>query len=292
MKKSPKETAATPDCIDVGGSIRQRQDDYSILRIRIPCGHVTAEQLPLLAKIAKKYGHGELHLTTRQGVEIPWVLSKNIPRAKKDLTSHGFTFGASGPRVRVITACPGNLVCRHGIIDAQEFGRELDSRYFGGEAPHKFKIAVSGCPNSCTKPRENDVGFAGMAEPGWNAPDCISCKKCLKICKERAITFVANKIKIDKRSCIQCGDCITVCPTKALVLKRSGLAVYAGGKMGRHPVLGHKIAEFVDTKTAFTLLDCCLEFYRREGKPRERLGETIQRVGLCTFKEEISVILQ
>ena len=60
--------------------------------------------------------------------------------------------------------------------------------------------------------------------------------------------------------------------------------------MGRHPVLGHKIAEFVDTNTAYAFLDRCLEFYRREGKPRERLGDTIKRVGLRTFKEETGMI--
>ncbi len=289
MKKMHEDLVTNPDSVDVGGSLPQRQTDFFILRIRIPCGHITAEQLPQLAKIAKKYGRGELHLTTRQGVEIPWIPSKNMARAKEEITSLGFTFGASGPRIRVITACPGNLICRHGIIDAQQFGRELDERYFGAEVPHKFKIAVSGCPNSCTKPRENDVGFAGMAEPMVNAADCISCKKCLKLCKEGAITFVENTIKYDMRTCIKCGDCITGCPTKAVVLKRSGFAVFAGGKMGRHPVLGHRIAEFADKETALALLDRILEFYRREGNPRERLGETIRRLGLRTFKEEIGI---
>jgi dissimilatory sulfite reductase (desulfoviridin) alpha/beta subunit len=292
MKKSSEIPAATNESVEVGGFIRQRQKEFSILRLKIPCGHITAEQLSNLAKIAKKYGRGDLHLTTRQGVEIPWIARENISRAKEETILLGFAFGASGPRIRVITACPGNPVCRHGLIDAQEFGRGLDQRYFGAAVPHKFKIAVSGCPNSCTKPRENDVGFAGMAEPAWNGIDCSHCKKCMYVCKEDAVTCIDDRIKPDMRTCVKCGDCISGCPNHSLVVKRSGFAVYAGGKMGRHPMLGHKIAEFVDRRTALALLDRCLAFYRLEGKPRERFGDTIRRIGLNTFKEAIGVIPQ
>lgn len=272
---------------DVGGTIQQRQKGFSILRMKIPVGHITSEKLPALAKIAKKYGRGEFHLTTRQGLEISWISTGNIPAVKEEIAKLGFNLGASGPRVRVITACPGNLVCKHGIINAQQFGRDLDAKYFGADTPHKFKIAVAGCPNSCTKPRENDVGFAGIAQPGFSLENCIGCKKCLKTCKEGAITFPDDKISLDLRKCIGCGDCITGCPNQAMTLKRSGFTVYAGGKMGRHPVLGHKIAEFIDEETALAILDRCLAFYRREGKPKERFGETIQRVGLKNFRQEI-----
>ena len=61
----------------------------------------------------------------------------------------------------MITACPGNRVCKHGQKDSQDFAKEIDEKFFGTELPHKFKVAVSGCPNACTKPRENDIGFSG-----------------------------------------------------------------------------------------------------------------------------------
>ena len=139
-----------------------------------------------------------------------------------------------------MTACPGSRVCRHGIIDAQEFGTVLDAAYMGAPVPHKFKIAVAGCPNSCTKPRENDIGFAGIAEPHLAPEKCVACKKCLRTCGEGAILFVDGAIVLDPSRCGNCGDCITSCPEQALTLNRSGLAVYIGGKMGRHPVLGTK----------------------------------------------------
>ena len=214
-------------------------------------------------------------------------LLENIPKIIKEIRKAGFTTGASGPHIRVITACPGNIVCRHGIINAQEFGRNLDAIYAGAPVPHKFKIAVAGCPNACTKPRENDIGFAGMAEPLIVPEKCITCKKCIRICKEGAIIFSENKITLDPDRCEACGDCITSCPKQALSLNRSGIAVYIGGKMGRHPVIGTKIAEFATEKSAIELLDRVLVFYRREGRPRERLADSLRRVGKREAMKEI-----
>jgi anaerobic sulfite reductase subunit C len=269
------------------GAIRQRQEGVFILRLKIPVGKIGYEQLVALGNLASTYGRGELHLTTRQGIEIPWIPAGDLPAIKKEILSAGFSIGASGPHIRVITACPGNLVCRHGLINAQEFGRRLDSGYAGAPVPHKFKIAVSGCPNCCMKPRENDVGFSGMAEPQILSGKCIACKKCITTCREGAIIFNEDTIALDPGQCVACGDCITGCPQQALTLKRQGLAVYIGGKMGRHPVLGTKIAEFVDEVTATKLLDRTLAFYRREGRPGERLADTIKRAGKRAVIKEI-----
>ena len=269
------------------GLLRQRQPGYYILRIKVPAGKLESGQLPVLAKFAQKYGRGELHLTTRQGVEIPWISSENLKKINDLVRKAGLSNGISGPFIRVVTACPGNLVCRHGIVNAQEFGRKLDAVYAGAPVPHKVKIAVAGCPNSCTKPRENDIGFAGMAEPSFTPENCIACKKCLKACKEGAIIFSDDRIAIDAGRCVTCGDCIAVCKKQALTLERSGFAVYIGGKMGRHPVLGMKIAEFADEETATGLLDRTLAFYRREGRPRERLADTLRRSGKKKAIQEI-----
>jgi anaerobic sulfite reductase subunit C len=285
--KTGKAVSTAHSSGDMAGFLRQRQPGFFILRLKMPVGRLESGQLPVLAGIAKKYGRGELHLTTRQGIEIPWISEETIPELKKKIQTAGIAMGASGPRIRVITACPGSRVCRHGIIDAQGFGTTLDAVYTGTPVPHKFKIAVAGCPNACTKPRENDIGFAGAAEPRLAPEKCISCKKCLRTCREEAILFVDDTITLDPTRCENCGDCITGCPEQALTLNRSGLTVYIGGKMGRHPVLGTKIAEFVDEKTATGYLDRVLVYYRREGRPRERLADTLTRVGIKEGVEEI-----
>lgn len=281
---SPKDVSAYSN---VGGIIEQRQKGFFVIRLKIPFGQVNSDQLPRLSKIAKKYGRGELHLTTRQTVEIPWIESANVEEAVKAISAIGLILGASGPRLRVITACPGNRVCKHGQKDSQGFAKEIDDRFFGIELPHKFKIAVSGCPNACTKPRENDIGFSGMVEPEIFPEDCIGCGKCQKLCKEKAITIEGNLPFIDTEKCFFCGDCIRGCPTGSLKVKRTGYAVYAGGKMGRHPRLGQLIAECVSEGEGLAIIKKTLDLYRLGGVPTERLGDLIQRIGFDTYAHKV-----
>lgn len=281
---SSKSTLPSPE---VGGILEQRQKGFFVLRLKIPFGQVHSDQLPQIAKIAEKYGRGELHLTTRQTVEIPWIESANVEEAKKGIASIGLTLGASGPRLRVITACPGNRVCKHGQKDSQDFAKEIDEKFFGTELPYKFKVAVSGCPNACTKPRENDIGFSGMAEPEIFLEECIGCGKCQKLCKEKAITIESDLPSIDLKKCISCGDCINGCPTGSLKAKRTGYTVYAGGKMGRHPRLGQPVASFVSEEEGLSIVERSLDLYRLYGAPKERFGDTIQRIGFDAYVREI-----
>ena len=66
--------------------------------------------------------------------------------------------------------------------------------------PHKFKIAVGGCPNNCVKPDLNDVGIIGQRIPNVNADVCKGCKKCAieAACPNKVAKVVDGKIQIDK----------------------------------------------------------------------------------------------
>lgn len=270
-----------------GGIIMQKDDDFFVLRLRLPGGRVSADALPKLAEVAKKYGRGVIHLTTRQGVEIPWIEFGKIEDARKELAEACLTLGACGPRFRVVVACPGSEVCKHGLVDSQSFGKKIDERFGGQALPHKFKAAVSGCPNTCSKPLENDIGFCGVVLPELNADECKGCGLCADSCKEKAISLKDGKPVIDPDRCIHCGDCILGCPTDSWKAKRTGYAVFAGGKMGRHPQIGKKIAEFVDEEQGLEIIQRSLDFYRREGQKRERFGNMINRIGLEKFREAV-----
>lgn len=272
---------------NVGGIIEQSQKGFSVIRLKIPFGQVSSDKLPQIAKIAEKYGRGELHLTTRQTVEIPWIKSADIEEAKKEIASIGLSLGASGPRFRVVTACPGDRVCKHGQKDSQEFAKEIDRRFFGTGLPHKFKIAVSGCPNACTKPRENDIGFSGMVEPEIVPQNCIGCRKCQNICKEKAIMVEGNVTSINQEKCALCGDCIRACPADSIKAKRTGYAVYAGGKMGRHPKLGKLVASFVSEEEGLDIIEKSLDLYRLHGVPKERFGDMVQCIGFDTYLTKV-----
>ena len=142
-----------------GGFMRQKQKDNFSMRLKSVGGHFTAAQLATVQQVAEQYGKGYVHLTSRQGIEIPFIQLADIDNVKKTLLAGGVQVGVCGPRVRTITACQGNAVCPSGNINSYDIAVKLNERYFGRELPHKFKFGVTGCQNNCLKAEENDVGI-------------------------------------------------------------------------------------------------------------------------------------
>ena len=125
-----------------GGFMRQKQKNNFSLRLRTVGGHMSAEQLAKVAEVAEKYGEGYVHLTSRQGVEIPFIKLDQIEEVKNALAEGDVVPGVCGPRVRTVTACQGAAICQSGCIDTYTLAKELDERYFGYELPHKFKFEM------------------------------------------------------------------------------------------------------------------------------------------------------
>ncbi len=270
-----------------GGIIMQKDDDFFAVRLRLPGGCISADQLPKIAEVAKKYGRGMIRLTARQGVEIPWIEFKKVEAARRELADAGISLGACGPRFRAVTACPGSPVCRQGIVDSQSFAQQIDKKFSGQLLPHKFKAAVSGCPNGCSRPLENEIGLCGVVQPQLDAEACTGCSLCVDICKESALSMRDGEPVLDTSRCIHCGNYIDTCLTDAWKTERKGYAVFAGGKMGRHPQLGEKIADFVSEDQGIKIIQICLDFYIRHGNKRERFGDLMRRVGVERFRDEV-----
>ena len=133
------------------------------VRLSVIGGRLEGRQFQAIADIAQRFGDGSLHLTTRQGVEIPHVPLENLAPLRAALEAAGLRLAAAGKCVRGITACPGSY-CVYGLIDSQGLAQKLHARVGAREGlPHKFKIGIAGCPNGCTKPKENDLGIQGKA---------------------------------------------------------------------------------------------------------------------------------
>jgi len=146
------------------GFLRSRTEGIFTLRTRKIAGNYTGEQLTILGKIAKEYGRDILHMTTRQGIEIPFIPYEKISEIEAILSDHGINVGNSGPRLRATTSCPGNNWCKRGLVNTFEFSRRLEQEVgilTGMDLPHKFKIVVSGCPNACTRAQCSEIGLHG-----------------------------------------------------------------------------------------------------------------------------------
>ncbi len=278
--------------LKAGGIIAQCQADLFAVRLRIPVGDLDSTQMARVAEIAQRYGRGRVHITVRQGIEIPYVHFDHIDAAVAELATVGLELGACGPRVRVVTGCQGADICRNALAYTQAFGKRLDAQYFGRSGvPHKVKIGVTGCPRACAKPQENDIGFTAVAQPVLDEADgkeCIDCGLCARICPGKAIEMVEGKPRIDYSRCFKDADCVNSCPAVALRIDRRGWDVYVCGRWGRRPALGVLFAEMVSEEEAFTLVESILTAYSRLGVKRERMGVLIDRIGMEAFREEVA----
>jgi len=270
-----------------GGFLRQKQKDNFIVRFRCLGGNLTAEQLRNIADLADKYGKGYVHVTTRQGAEIPWVHLDNYNEMKSEISQLGLTTGTCGPRIRTVVACPGSEICNFGLMNSRETALELDKEFFGREVPMKTKLAVSGCPNSCAKPQENDIGLVGAVEPVLDSEKCIGCGVCQKVCPNQAISMVDGNPVIDNAKCLYEGNCIASCPTDAWQETRRGYLLYAGGKIGRKPRLGQVIDKFIPAEQAVEAVKSVVKAFETLWQKGERIADTLDRVGVEAFQEEM-----
>lgn len=271
-----------------GGFIKQNQKDLFVVRLRCPGGMVSSQKLRKAADLADKYGKGQIHLSVRQSVEILYVPHWHFDTIQQELKEVDWSMASCGPRVRVPTACGGCTYNPRGLSDTLDMTQEIDKRFFGTPTGHhKFKIAFSGCPMDCPRSREMDLGFQGIMEPALKEELCNSCGLCIKACEDDALTLVDGLPQRDLDKCIYCGECIKICPMDAMVATRIGWLVRVGGKHGRHPIYAYEVAQFLNKEQVLNLIQKTLEWYNAKGQGRERIGQTLKRVGLDTYIQEV-----
>ncbi|MDR2422470.1 MAG: 4Fe-4S binding protein [Deltaproteobacteria bacterium] len=262
-----------------GGFMRQRQKDHFSLRLKVVGGNLSADQLKTVAKVADAYGSGHVHLTSRQGLEIPFVKLKDIESVKADLAKGGVETGVCGARVRTVTACQGGEICPSGCVDTLSLAQEISKRYFGRALPHKFKFGVTGCQNNCLKAEENDLGVKGGYLISWQADECSFCGVCAKVCRLGAIRVLKTKVTLNPKKCNNCGRCVKACPTDAWE-GRPGYLISFGGSFGNNIAKGRRLTPITSDRAAvLRASDAALDFFSAHGQPGERFRITVDRVG-------------
>ncbi len=153
------------------GIYEQREPGAYMLRCRFPAGALRPAQLRSLAAVARAWGNGVLHVTSRQELQVHGVRLEALHPASLALFQAGIsTKGGGGNTVRNIVACSLAGVCPREAMDVTPHAQELTARLLADrlslELPRKYKIAFSGCAEDCAGATVADLGFVATAQGG------------------------------------------------------------------------------------------------------------------------------
>jgi nitrite reductase (NADH) large subunit len=136
----------------------QKDGTYSVVP-RIWGGVTNANELRAIADISDKYQVPTLKITGGQRIDMLGVKKEDLPKMWADLSQAGFVSGhAYGKSLRTVKTCVGSEWCRFGTQDSTGLGIKVEKMTWGSWTPHKFKIAVSGCPRNCAEATIKDFG--------------------------------------------------------------------------------------------------------------------------------------
>lgn len=277
-------TPAQVKSVKSRGFLRNKDTNLFSARIITRNGVLNARQLALVAEAAEKFGDGKIAFTTRLTAELTGIPFEQIDAFCEFIAKENMTTGGTGSRVRPVVACKGT-VCVHGLCDTQQMAEEIHSTFYEGwydvKLPHKFKIAVGGCPNNCVKPDLNDFGIVGQEVPVFDAEMCNNCKKCppQEHCPVHAFRKEDGEMILDEEMCNNCGKCIDTCNFDCVEKKESGYKIYIGGKWGKACRTGTRIPGVFTYEQVMSMIEKTLLLYREQGNTGERFGNMIDRLG-------------
>ena len=276
---------------DLGCLQDKRYEDVFNVRVLTRNGRITTDEARIILDAADKFGSGKIAMTTRLTIEIQGVKYDKIPDLIAFLNQHGLESGGTGAKVRPVVSCKGTT-CQYGLIDTYGLSEKIHEKFYigyhGVALPHKFKIAVGGCPNNCVKPALNDLGIIGQRVPTVDLDKCKGCKKCkvLESCPVKAPTFEDGKI-VFGADCNGCGRCMGKCPFDAISYT-DGYRVYIGGRWGKKTAHGQPLRKlFTSEEEVLELVEKAICLFRDEGIAGERFADTISRLGFGYIEEKL-----
>ena len=156
---------------------RPESDGYFMLRIRIPGGALTSEQVDVIGDLSQRFGRDVADVTDRQNIQLHWIRIEQLPEIWESLEAVGLsTTEACGDTPRNILGCPLAGIDATEVIDASAILQDVNAKLVGNpefsNLPRKFKISISGCRHQCAQHEINDIGLVGAVneegEPGFD----------------------------------------------------------------------------------------------------------------------------
>ena len=293
--------------------------EFHTLRVMPPAGmHYDTQTLRKICDIWEKHGSGLITFHGQSGdIMFQGCTSEKVQEAFDELNEAGFDLGGAGPALRTAMSCVGSARCEQSCFNEQKAHRmiinSLLDEIHRPSLPYKFKFKFSGCANDCV----NSIQRSDFAVIGtWRDDMQVDQEEVKKIVKERGRKEINDQVvnmcptralslndddtlDVDNRSCVRCMHCINVM-TKALSPGDDrGVSVLIGGKRALKigDLMGSVIIPFMKLETdedfeeLEALAERVIEFFAENALEHERVGETIDRIGLPNFLDGIGVAI-
>ena len=290
--------------------------EFHTLRVQPAPGlHYNTSMLRNLCDTWEKHGSGIIALHGQSGdIMLQGIEEARVQECFDDINQAGWDLGGAGPAMRTAVSCVGPARCEHACYDTLRIHYEV-LKHFAGDIHrpsynYKFKFKFSGCPNDCT----NSIFRADMAVIGiWR--DAIQVESeavaawigqhgiddlvnnVITRCPTRAMSLDGTGVRIDNRCCVRCMHCINVMNGALSPGQEKGVALLLGGKntlkvgaMGGTVIVPFMKMETDEDLDAFIALSqTIIDWWNDNGFDHERVGETIERVGLKQFLDGVGL---
>jgi len=302
---------------DDGKPMFPESKEFHTIRVQPPAGnHYSTGMLRQLSNSWNKYGSGLIAFHGQTGnIMFIGTTTDDTQNFFDEINSYGWDLGGAGPCVRTGMSCVGAARCEQSCANEQKIHRSLVNNFLDDmhrpALPYKFKFKVSGCPNDCM----NSIQRSDLAVIGtWRDDMKVDQEEVKKFVADKGRKYVVDSVinmcptsalslndddtlDVDNRNCVRCMHCINVMTRALSSGDDKGVTLLLGGKrtLKIGDTMGTVIVPFMklDTEEDYAglveLAEEIIDFWAENALEHERVGETIDRIGLVNFLEGIDL---
>ncbi len=291
--------------------------EFHTLRIQPPAGlHYNTDLLRKICDIWEEHGSGLIALHGQSGdIMFQGCSTEKVQPAFDDLNEIGLDMGGAGPALRTSMSCVGHARCEQSCYDEIRAHRTIINAFLDEmhrpALPYKFKFKFSGCANDCV----NAIHRADFAVIGtWRDDMKVDQDEVKKYVDQAGRKYTIDNViarcptnalslndddtlEVDNPSCVRCMHCLNVMNKALSPGDDKGVTLLIGGKrslkigdqMGTVVVPFLKLESDEDFEKLEEMSENVIDFFAENALEHERIGETIDRIGLTNFLDGIGV---
>jgi sulfite reductase alpha subunit len=299
------------------GRVSDRRDilaDAHTIRFIQPAGwFYSTKKLRKLVELWNKYGSGLMNFHGATGdLQVVGIPTENIEPFFDEAAKEHWDIGGSAGDFRTASNCIGPARCEMACIDTNDIyhtlmsDEEILNDMHRPRFPYKFKVKISGCPTDCVAgvPRadfvimgtwRDDIKIDQEEVRNYAKSGKVDVEYIVKNCPTNAMSWDGNELKINNDECVRCMYCLQKMPKALSPGDDRGATILVGGRArGRYGAfLAWTLIPFMKVKPPYTelkeLMYKLLDWWDENGRAKERIGETIYRIGAGKFLHEVGL---